>query len=137
MNGSLEVADALRERGRERRGRRTRSGSCGPDATDCASKARSWSSGPDGIFYPPSTPRRPSRSWSGIVEDGDLVEPLLYRDDADAEPIARYADIPFNARQQRIVLRNCGVIDPESIDDALGHGAYGGLSRALDESLSR
>lgn len=35
--------------------------------------------------------------------------------------------------QLRIVLRNCGVIDPESIDDALAHGAYEGFVRALTE----
>ncbi|MBN8458122.1 MAG: SLBB domain-containing protein [Verrucomicrobia bacterium] len=33
--------------------------------------------------------------------------------------------------QLRIVLRNCGIIDPESIDDAIHHGAYEGLARAL------
>ena len=33
--------------------------------------------------------------------------------------------------QLRIVLRNCGIIDPESIDDAIQHGAYEGLVRAL------
>jgi NADP-reducing hydrogenase subunit HndC len=33
--------------------------------------------------------------------------------------------------QLRIVLRNCGIIDPESIDDAIHHGAYEGLVRAV------
>ncbi len=36
--------------------------------------------------------------------------------------------------QQRIVLRNCGIIDPESIDDAIRHGGYEGLVRALTEN---
>ncbi|MFP4165537.1 MAG: NADH-ubiquinone oxidoreductase-F iron-sulfur binding region domain-containing protein [Opitutales bacterium] len=35
--------------------------------------------------------------------------------------------------QLRIVLRNCGVIDPESLDDALRHGSYHGFTRALAE----
>lgn len=35
--------------------------------------------------------------------------------------------------QLRIVLRNCGIIDPESIDDAIQHGGYEGLVRALTE----
>jgi NADH:ubiquinone oxidoreductase subunit F (NADH-binding)/(2Fe-2S) ferredoxin len=35
--------------------------------------------------------------------------------------------------QLRIVLRNCGIIDPESIDDAIQHGGYEGLTRALTE----
>jgi NADH:ubiquinone oxidoreductase subunit F (NADH-binding)/(2Fe-2S) ferredoxin len=35
--------------------------------------------------------------------------------------------------QERIVLRNCGIIDPESLDDALAHGAYQGFVSALSE----
>ncbi len=37
----------------------------------------------------------------------------------------------FLDRQVRIVLRNCGIIDPEDIDDAIAHGAYDGLKKVL------
>lgn len=43
------------------------------------------------------------------------------------------ARIPFQAKQLRIVLSNCGLIDPESIDDYLAVDGYSALQRALTE----
>jgi NADH-quinone oxidoreductase subunit F len=40
--------------------------------------------------------------------------------------------LAFLRRQTRIALRNCGLIDPESLEAALAAGAYGGLRRALE-----
>ncbi len=40
---------------------------------------------------------------------------------------------PFFALQQPVVLEHCGWIDPESIDDALAHGAYGQWRRCLSQ----
>ena len=42
-------------------------------------------------------------------------------------------EFPFFVGQQRIVLSNCGDIDPENIESALGAGAYGALARMLEE----
>jgi len=44
-----------------------------------------------------------------------------------------YAELPFYSKQIRIALRNCGIIDPESIDEYLASGGYGGLEKALFE----
>ena len=41
--------------------------------------------------------------------------------------------IPFQSKQQRIVLSNCGLIDPESIDDYLALDGYAALTRVLNE----
>lgn len=41
---------------------------------------------------------------------------------------------PFWKRQERVLLSRCGVVDPESLDDALAHGAYRALARALDRA---
>jgi len=41
------------------------------------------------------------------------------------------ADHPFFAKQARLVLRNCGLIDPRSIDEYVARGGYSGLVRAL------
>ncbi|HEV2527823.1 MAG TPA: NADH-ubiquinone oxidoreductase-F iron-sulfur binding region domain-containing protein [Thermomicrobiales bacterium] len=41
--------------------------------------------------------------------------------------------LPFFRHQKRILLRDVGVIDPDSIEDAIAHGAYSGLFRALFE----
>ncbi len=62
---------------------------------------------------------------------GEVVERLLFVDPATKEKVARQDDINFYKKQRRIALHGCGVINPESIDEALGYGAYSGLRRAL------
>ena len=47
------------------------------------------------------------------------------------EGIPTYEDLPFYQKQVRIALKNCGIIDPESIKDYLASGGYGGLVKAL------
>ncbi|OGT96639.1 MAG: NADH dehydrogenase [Geobacteraceae bacterium GWB2_52_12] len=42
-------------------------------------------------------------------------------------------EFPFFVGQQRIVLSNCGGIDPENLESALGAGAYGALARMMEE----
>ena len=44
-----------------------------------------------------------------------------------------YEELPFYSKQVRIALKNCGMIDPESIDHYLASGGYGGLEKALFE----
>ncbi len=130
--GSLAVAErfeeALAQRGASERVKVVRTGCHGL----CAQGPVVVTS-PEGVFYPGITLHRVEQIVEALVTDSPPVEALLYRDSEDAEPIARYAEIPFNARQHRIVLRNCGVIDPESIDSALAAGAYSGLKRAIEQ----
>ncbi len=42
-------------------------------------------------------------------------------------------DIPFFKKQQKVVLENCGVIDPDNIDQYLARGGYKALSKALNK----
>lgn len=64
---------------------------------------------------------------------GRIVDRLLYRDPVGDERCRGLADNPFFARQDRVVLRRCGAIDPEDIDQAVAHGAYQALRRAVHE----
>jgi NADH:ubiquinone oxidoreductase subunit F (NADH-binding)/Pyruvate/2-oxoacid:ferredoxin oxidoreductase delta subunit/(2Fe-2S) ferredoxin len=45
--------------------------------------------------------------------------------------VAEFATVPFFRRQQRVILRNCGSIDPLSLSEAVARGAYRGARRAL------
>ena len=87
--------------------------------------------GEDGIFYPAVDLDSADRIIESVLGDREAIDELLFRETPEGPPIARYDDVPFNARQQRIVLRNCGVIDPESLDDALACGDYVALRTAL------
>ncbi|MFH1003697.1 MAG: NAD(P)H-dependent oxidoreductase subunit E, partial [Chloroflexota bacterium] len=89
---------------------------------------------PEGTFYTKVTPEDVPDIARSLLPDGKPVARLFYHDPAvTAEPIPHYQDIPFYAKQQRLVLRNCGHIDPENIDDAIAAGGYQALKRVLAE----
>jgi NADH-quinone oxidoreductase subunit F len=67
------------------------------------------------------------------IAKGQPVERLLPTDPVTGRKIRGLADNPFFTGQDRRVLARCGVIDPESIGDAVAHGAYHGLRRAVAE----
>ncbi|MDA3936224.1 MAG: 4Fe-4S binding protein [Actinomycetota bacterium] len=87
---------------------------------------------PSGTFYPCVNEQKAARIADSLIAGDGAISEYLFREDSDSEPILAYKDIPFNRIQQRIVLRNCGVIDPESIDDAVERGAYTSLRKALE-----
>lgn len=64
---------------------------------------------------------------------GSAVERLLYKDD-DGKPVLAREENPFYSPQQKIALRNTGIVDPGSIDDYLKRDGYKGLARALSLS---
>jgi NADH-quinone oxidoreductase subunit F len=63
---------------------------------------------------------------------GNIVERLLYKDPATSATVTSHEEIPFYSKQKRQVLRNCGVIDPENIDEYIIRGGYQGLKNALN-----
>lgn len=65
------------------------------------------------------------------LENGEVVERLLYVDPVTKEKISKQDDITFYKKQVRIALHGCGSINPEKIEEALGAGAFKGLERAL------
>ena len=79
-----------------------------------------------------------------------IVPKLVESHLLNGEPIAKYAlavmnggsldgvpgfkELPVMKHQERVVLRNCGIIDPSSIDHYIARGGYSGLARALSMS---
>ncbi len=88
---------------------------------------------PEGIFYTHLT----IDDVRDIVEDhlinGKPVERLFYREPATGKQIPLYKDINFYRKQQRIILRNCGHINPERIEDYIARDGYSGLKKAILE----
>ena len=62
---------------------------------------------------------------------GKIVERLLYIEPLTGEKVAKQDDINFYKKQKRVALHGGGVINPESIEEAMGYGAFRGLERAL------
>jgi len=64
---------------------------------------------------------------------GERVERLLLIDQTTQKPVSAMSDIRFFAKQHRIVLHNCGVIDPKKIEDYTARDGYKGIEKALKE----
>jgi NADH-quinone oxidoreductase subunit F/NADP-reducing hydrogenase subunit HndC len=64
---------------------------------------------------------------------GREVPRLLYKGDSEKKKKFTVEDIEFYQKQVRVVLRNCGVIDPENIDDYIAREGYTGLEKVLFE----
>ena len=64
------------------------------------------------------------------------VDRLYYKDPVTGKPVTHYCDIPFYKKQIRTVLKYCGHIDPENIEEYLETGGYQGLRKALKEMSS-
>lgn len=65
------------------------------------------------------------------IKHDKIVERLAFREDAESKPIPVLTDIGFFKRQTKVVLRNCGEIDPLSIEDYIGNHGYLALSKVL------
>ena len=86
---------------------------------------------PEDVLYRLVKPEDIEEIIEKDVLGGEIVERLLYVDPATGKKIAKQEEIPFYKKQKRIALHGCGVINPESFDEALGCGAYQGLANAL------
>jgi NADH:ubiquinone oxidoreductase subunit F (NADH-binding)/(2Fe-2S) ferredoxin len=86
---------------------------------------------PDGVFYvdvrPPDVPE--------LVEEtlikGRVVNRLSHKEPATHKTIPYYDAIPFYGKQMRIVLGNCGLINPQSIEEYISVGGYEALGKVL------
>ena len=88
---------------------------------------------PDGTFYSRVKPDDVDEIVSEHLLKGRKVEHLVYVEHATHEQNAekKLDDITFYKHQHRIALRNCGVIDPENIDEYLAMDGYKALEKAL------
>ncbi|MFB3880457.1 MAG: NADH-quinone oxidoreductase subunit NuoF [Armatimonadota bacterium] len=88
---------------------------------------------PEGVFYQKLT----AADVREIVEDhllkGRTVERLLHKREGTGEPLPTLDQIDFFAEQQKIVLRNCGIIDPASIEEYIARDGYQALAKAVTQ----
>jgi NADH-quinone oxidoreductase subunit F len=61
---------------------------------------------------------------------GEVVQRLLYVEPGSGKPCKGTEEIPFYQRQQRFVLHECGLIDPENIYEYMQHGGYAAARKA-------
>ncbi len=88
---------------------------------------------PEGAFYAQMTPEHVKTvAEQHLVKGGSIVRELLYQGTvAEDGTIIPFAETPFYKKQMRIALRNCGVIAPEDIEEAIAAGDYAALEKVL------
>ena len=84
---------------------------------------------PDESFYVKVGPEHAQKIVSEHIVKGRKVEELLY----DKDQKGSSDEIDFYQKQQRIVLRNCGVINPEYIDEYIARDGYAALEKVIFE----
>jgi NADH-quinone oxidoreductase subunit F/NADP-reducing hydrogenase subunit HndC len=88
---------------------------------------------PEDVFYTRVKVEDTPEIAQSLLSQGQPVERLFYREPGTDRPIPHHRDIAFYSRQRRTVLKNCGYIDPEEIDDYLAVGGYEALRKTLLE----
>jgi NADH-quinone oxidoreductase subunit F len=85
----------------------------------------------DNTFYQGVAPEDAEEIIASHVVKGKVVERLLVGDVAGDKRYPHMADIDFFRRQTKIVLRNCGWINPDRIEEYIGRDGYAALSKVL------
>ena len=88
---------------------------------------------PEDVFYTKVKPEDAREIVEEHVIKGRKVERLLFKDPVSRKTITSSSDMSGQVKQVRIVLRNCGIIDPESIEEAIAYDAYEALAKVLTE----
>ena len=88
---------------------------------------------PEGTFYSMVQEEDIPEIVTEHLLKGNVVKHLLYEETVKADKIIPLNETNFYKKQHRIALRNCGVINPESIDEYIGTGGYEALGKVLTE----
>lgn len=131
-SGSLKVADAVEEQiqqnklGEEVKVIKTGCfGLCaeGPIVMVC----------PEHVMYTKVTPDDVKEIFDSHIKGGKIVQRLLAGENEYEEIRDRLPQIPFFSMQKRIALNNCGIIDPENIEEYIALDGYQALAKVLND----
>jgi NADH-quinone oxidoreductase subunit F len=131
-SGALDVKAALekeiKKAGLEKKVTLVATGCLGPCAVGPAIVVY-----PDGVFYQNLKPADAAQIVKNHFKNGKVVERLVHRKTITGAPVPEITKIDFLARQTKIVLRNCGIIDPLSLDEYIARDGYMALAKVLTE----
>jgi len=88
---------------------------------------------PEHVMYTKVTPDNVDEIVREHIMCGKVVDRLLASDEAHEEIRNRLPQIPFFRRQERIALHNCGIVDPENIEEYIALDGYQALAKVLNE----
>ncbi|MBV1819088.1 SLBB domain-containing protein, partial [Bacteroidales bacterium MSK.15.36] len=88
---------------------------------------------PDNTFYVSVKPEDADEIIEKHLLKGEMIERLLYIEPTLQKKVKRQDEMSFYKKQYRIALRNCGVVNPEDIREAIAQDSYMALGKALTE----
>jgi NADH-quinone oxidoreductase subunit F len=131
-SGALEVSaaiqTALQKYGLEGEVRIVETGCLGPCAVGPVAVVY-----PDGVFYQGIKPEDADELVQEHLLKGRPLARLNYKVPATEQIIPALKEIGFFRQQEKVVLRNCGVIDPTKIEEYIARDGYQALAKALTE----
>ena len=86
---------------------------------------------PEGTFYTHVQEADVPEIVSEHLIKGRIVNRLLFKEPLTSQSVPDYADIDFYKKQHRLVLKNCGHINPDSLEEYIGADGYEGLAKVL------
>ena len=86
---------------------------------------------PEGAFYSRITVEDVKEIFDEHIVGGKVVEKFLHEEDNGKEKVIALSDTNFYKKQTRVALRNCGVINPENIDEYIAFDGYQALIKVL------
>jgi len=88
---------------------------------------------PEGSFYSRMNVDKVDEIVEGHLLKGRIVEKFLFKGIEEAEDHKSLMDVQFYRKQKRLVLRNCGIINPEDINEYIAMDGYMALGKVLTE----
>ena len=88
---------------------------------------------PEGAFYSQIKVEDVPEIVDEHLIKGRIVKHLLYDDTIDGDTVKSLNETQFYKKQKRVALRNCGVIDPENINEYIAMDGYQALAKCLTE----
>ncbi|MEG2001525.1 MAG: NADH-quinone oxidoreductase subunit NuoF [Clostridia bacterium] len=88
---------------------------------------------PEGAFYSQVKVADAKEIIDEHIQKGRIVKRLLYKETVVGDGIKSLNETNFYKKQKRVALRNCGVINPENIDEYIGRDGYQALGKVLTE----
>jgi NADH-quinone oxidoreductase subunit F len=88
---------------------------------------------PEKIFYQQVRPEHAPTIVEKTLQQGEVVQELLYVDERTGERVVHEDDLPFYQKQRQVLLGPNRLIDPTRLDDYLAQGGYTALAQVLGD----
>ena len=88
---------------------------------------------PEGSFYSRVNPDDVKEIVDEHLLKGRIVKRLLYTETVEEDTVKSLNETDFYKKQMRVALRNCGVINPEDINEYIAYDGYQALGKVLTE----